>query len=128
MGKPAFEFRNKAAVFFVSLTFVEFNYLFKCFISRAGFFAYGNALPVIAVNTVFVGVDGYVKSSDLIGARSRLHDNNIVYNLGLGDESMRMTSDDNIHTPRRVKPCGKLFVFLKADVCILICINTCTLC
>ena len=75
------------------------NQILYLLIDRAVLVGYRDTLPFIAFDAVGVGIYHDIKSSDLVGAYARLRNQNIIDDIWLLHQGMRMPSDNQIDAP-----------------------------
>lgn len=81
---------NDAGVFLVGYVFVFSDQMLYLLIDRAVLVGYRDTLPFIAFDAVGIGINYDIKSPDLVGVYICLRDQNIVYDIWLLHQGMRM--------------------------------------
>ena len=84
--------------------------------SRTGLCRDRYASPGIRNNAVFISIDNDIKTSNLIGTSTGLGDHDTIFLYCMLQQSMGMSANDKIHTPRRIQLSRQMPVLFKANM------------
>ena len=116
MGEFPAETPYDMAVFLVHAADEVMQHLLHGGVAGAGLGADGHGVPCVGINAVVVRVYNDIKTPDLIRTGACLRNDDAVFLNGVLHQSVAVSTDDQVHSPRRVQLMGQMAVLLKADV------------